>query len=281
MAEPVAFVTGWPIAHSRSPSIHRHWLETYGLKGRYERVPVEPDAFESFIQTLGANGYCGGNVTLPHKETAYREVAELTPEAERIGAVNTVWLEQGKLFGTNTDAYGFLANLDDRLPGWDKGEIREKGALVVGAGGAARAIVYGLQSRGFSSIRIANRTVERAAVLADHFGEPCCAVPLEALGDDDYGAGLVVNTSSVGMKGDRLSLDLHRFAESTIVTDIVYTPLETPLLADAAARGLRTVDGLGMLLHQAVPGFELWFSKRPRVSQALRALILDELEEAR
>ena len=209
-------------------------------------------------------------MTIPHKEAAFATVLHRDQAAEVIGAVNTVWLENGTLRGGNTDAEGFLANLDDRSPGWDTG----RSALVLGAGGAARAVVHALQTREFNDIRIVNRTKARAQELADHFGAGVSAFSLDAIDELAPDASLVVNTTALGMAGDTsLPMNVDRLTSDAVVTDIVYVPLETPLLAAAKARGLKTVDGLGMLLHQAVPGFERWFGVRPTVTPELRALI--------
>lgn len=275
MAERRAFVVGHPIAHSRSPLIHGHWLAQHGLKGTYGRIDVAPDAFEDFLKTMASQGLVGGNITIPHKEAAFRLVEWRDAAAEAIGAVNTVWLEDGRLVGSNTDAYGFAANLDQNAPAWREAET----ALVLGAGGASRAVVQALREAGIDRILIANRTASRADDLASTFG-------VAAIAWDDIAAhlpatGLLVNTTSLGMtgKGD-LDLPLDRMSPDAIVTDIVYVPLETPLLATARQHGLATVDGLGMLLHQAVPGFERWFGVRPVVDAALRDLIVADIEGA-
>lgn len=274
MTAPRAFVVGWPIAQSRSPLIHGHWLKLHGLPGSYERVAVPPDEIEAFLASLPASPWVGGNVTVPHKEVAFRLAAERDAVAEATGAVNTLWIDAGKLCGANTDASGFLANLDDRAAGWD----RSPGdAVVLGAGGAASAVAWGLKSRGFR-VRLVNRTRARAEALAARLGGAVSAhgwdeVPA-LLGE----ARLLVNTTSLGMTGkDAMTIDLSPLPETALVTDIVYVPLETPLLAAARARGLTTVDGLGMLLHQAVPGFERWFGLRPKVTAELRDLLLADL----
>lgn len=278
MAEPRAFVTGFPISHSRSPIIHRYWLKQHALRGNYDAVPVEPKDFASFLDRVRKGEFVGGNVTIPHKEQAFAGVDWRDEAAEAIGAVNTLWMDGGKLCGGNTDAYGFAADLDQSAPGWDKART----ALVIGAGGAARAIVHALMARGFADIRIANRTQARAEDLAAHFGGPVTAHRLEGAADLATDAGLVVNTTSVGMKGeDGAPLDVAHLPSSAIVSDIVYVPLQTPLLADARRRGLKTVNGLGMLLHQAVPGFERWFGVRPEVTPELRALIEADVAAAR
>ena len=273
----MAFVCGHPIAHSRSPKIHGHWLDELGIAGSYEAIDVEPDRFSEFLMRAGERGYVGGNVTIPHKEAAFRLVERRDEAAEAIGAVNTVWIEDGKLVGSNTDGHGFAANLDQRSPGWDKGGV----AVVLGAGGAARAVLHVLKQRGFSEIRVVNRSVDRAEDLARTFGDPVTAHDLrdadKLLGD----AALLVNTTSLGMKGQGdFPVDLGLLPETALVTDLVYVPLETPLLAAAKKRGLRAIDGLGMLLHQAAPGFERWFGKRPQVTDALRAKIVADIERS-
>lgn len=280
MAEPdlKAFVCGHPIAHSRSPMIHGHWLKSYGIDGSYTAIDVAPESFAAFVAGLSAAGLRGGNVTIPHKEAAFAAVQRRDEAAEQIGAVNTLWLEDGVLWGGNTDAYGFAANLDHLAPGWAKGDV----AVVLGAGGASRAIIHALKQRGLKDIRIVNRTVARADELADQFGAGITAHPpaatAELLGD----ASLLVNTTALGMHGNEgLPADPAGLPDHAIVTDIVYVPLETPLLAAAKARGLKTVDGLGMLLHQAVPGFERWFGHRPEVTVDLRNLIVADLDRTK
>jgi shikimate dehydrogenase len=269
-----AFVTGHPIKHSRSPRIHGHWLAEHGIDGSYEAIDVAPADFAEFLATLRENGYRGGNVTIPHKEAAFAQVARRDDDAEQIGAVNTLWFADGDLWGGNTDAYGFAANLDDQAPGW----AANGPAVVLGAGGASRAVIHALKQRGVSDIRIVNRTLARARELRDRFGAGVTAHGLEATGELLADAGLLVNTTALGMHGNEgLSADPSGLPHQAIVTDIVYVPLETPLLAAARARGLKTVDGLGMLLHQAVPGFERWFGVRPQVTAGLRALIVADL----
>lgn len=277
MAElfPKAFVCGHPIKHSRSPKIHGFWLKTLGISGRYEAVDVAPGEFAEFIALLHERGYAGGNVTIPHKEAAFAAVARRSDAAEQIGAVNTLWFEDGDLVGGNTDAEGLAANLDAFEPDWAKATV----ALVIGAGGASRAVIHALQQRGIKDIRVVNRTVARAVELADRFGDGVTAhgtADMQSLAGD---AGLVVNTTALGMDGDtQLPVSPDLLPDHAIVTDIVYVPLETPLLAAARRRGLRTVDGLGMLLHQAVPGFEHWFGRRPEVTAELRQLIIADME---
>ena len=275
-----AFVTGWPIKHSRSPLIHRYWLKEHGLEGDYQKIACAPDDFADWLNALRDNGLVGGNVTIPHKEQAFELVSRRDETAEALGAVNTIWLEDEILWGGNTDGYGFLANLDDRAPGWDD-EAAGQTALVLGAGGASRAVILGLQKRGFSKIIIANRTLARAQELADRFGAPCEAMAMDEVTKHASSVQLVINTTALGMEGSEaaLPIDVTLLAPDTLVTDIVYTPLVTPFLAAARERGLRTVDGLGMLLHQAVPGFEKWFGVRPSVTAELRNLLLEDLGE--
>lgn len=275
-AAPRAFVVGHPIAHSRSPLIHGFWLETLGIAGSYERLDVHPDAIDAFLRGLPRSGFVGGNVTIPHKQAAHRAADRLDAAAEAIGAANTLWLEDGRLVAGNTDAHGFAASLDSQAPGWRQART----ALVLGAGGAARAVVFALKEAGFADIRLVNRTLARAQELADRFGPGVSAHGWDAAGELSADAGLVVNTSSLGMAGkDALPLDVSLLPGDAIVADIVYVPLETPLLAAARARGLIGVDGLGMLLHQAVPGFERWFGARPKVTPALRERIVADLEK--
>ncbi len=272
-----AFVVGHPIAHSRSPRIHGYWLRHYGVDGSYEPLDVSPEDFAGFLATLGDRGFCGGNVTLPHKEAAHALSGRRDEAAQEIGAVNTLWFEDGTLCGGNTDAHGFAANLDERAPAW----AANGPAVVLGAGGAARAVVHALKMRGVRDIRIVNRTISRALELAHRFGTAVSAHETAATAALLEDAGLLVNTTALGMhghEGQGLSADPDRLPAHAIVTDIVYVPLETPLLAAARRRGLKTVDGLGMLLHQAVPGFEHWFGLRPEVTPALRGLIVADLE---
>ena len=269
-----AFVTGHPIKHSRSPKIHGHWLAQHGIVGSYQAIDVAPEDFAQFLATLQANGYRGGNVTIPHKEAAFALVDRRDEAAEEIGAVNTLWFEDGILWGGNTDGHGFAANLDDNAPGW----ASNGPAVVLGAGGASRAIIHALKQRGVADIRIVNRTLARAQELRDRFGAGVTAHGMAATGELLADAGLLVNTTALGMHGNEtLAADPALLPDHAIVNDIVYVPLETPLLAAARARKLKTVDGLGMLLNQAVPGFERWFGVRPQVTAELRALIVADL----
>lgn len=276
-----AFVVGHPIKHSRSPLIHGHWLKQHGIEGSYERIDVEPVKFGHFLESFHEQGFAGGNVTIPHKEAAFAGVARKTERAQRLKAVNTLWIENGELWGDNTDVTGFMANLDQSLgTGWEQAVDT---ALVLGAGGAARGIVAGLQERSLHRILIANRTPSKAQELVDDLQKSSDvalgSLAWEHVDDMLEGSQLIVNTTSLGMAGQpSLDLDLEKAPDNAIVSDIVYVPLKTPLLAAAQARGLRTVDGLGMLLHQAVPGFERWFGVRPEVTPDLRALIVADIE---
>jgi shikimate dehydrogenase len=268
---PRAFVCGWPIAHSRSPLIHGAWLGEFGIGGSYERVAVPPEEVDGFLRSLRERGLSGGNVTIPHKEAAFRAAGLRDAAASATGAVNTLWFEDGRLHGGNTDPYGFAANLDERLPGWADAEE----ALVLGAGGAARGVVHALLERGVRRVRVANRSAERARALAEAFGPRVSAHGTAAVPALLPAADLLVNTVPAGAAAPP---DLAPLPDGALVTDIVYVPLETPLLRAARARGLRTADGLGMLLHQAVPGFERWFGRRPTVTEALRARVLADIE---
>ena len=273
-----AFVCGHPIAHSRSPMIHGHWLREYRIAGSYRAIDVTPRDFPDFLRGLPRSGLAGGNVTIPHKEAAYAGVVERDEAAEIIGAVNTLWLHEGELRGGNTDVHGFAANLDQFAPEWRKSEH----AVVLGAGGAARAVVYALKEAGIGEIRIVNRTRERAIELRDRFGPAITAAGLEALPEALVDADLLVNTTSLGMHGNaELPADPGMLPDHAIVTDIVYVPLKTPLLEAAERRALKTVDGLGMLLHQAAPAFARWFGRMPEVTDALRQLVVADIERPR
>ncbi|HET6374509.1 MAG TPA: shikimate dehydrogenase [Methylocella sp.] len=276
---PRVCVIGWPATHSRSPLIHRFWLEELKIAGSYELAAVPPGEFDRFIANLAEAGYKGANVTLPHKRRAFELCAGTTGTARRLGAVNTLWLEEGRLRGDNTDVTGFLAALDQDAPGWDTAGGK---AVILGAGGAARAILFGLLSRGIEEIILVNRTVERAAALAGDFGPQARAVDFSCLPEALNGANLLINTTSLGMQGQPpLVIDLSPLPEGAVVNDIVYVPVETALLKAAAARGLRTVPGVGMLLHQAVPGFERWFGVKPGVTAELRRLVEADISSGR
>ncbi len=267
-----AFVIGHPIAHSRSPLIHGHWLAEHGIAGSYEAIDVAPAELASFLDRLRSGEFVGGNVTVPHKEAVFALCDTHDVDTWHIEATNTLWTQPSSegpmIHGMNTDLYGFEANLDASAPGWDEGI---ENAIVLGAGGAARAVVSALKIRIPGTIALLNRTEERARSLAAEFGGRVVPGPLAVFSRYAPTAGLLVNTSTVGMHGTRFeNLPLDRLPKSALVTDVVYVPLETPLLAEARALGLRTVDGLGMLLHQAVPGFEAWFGVRPEVTADLR-----------
>jgi shikimate dehydrogenase len=250
--------------------VHGHWLRKLGLDGAYDLNEVAPDALAGFVSGMRGAGYVGGNVTVPHKQSVFRLVGRCDAAAEAIGAVNTLWFEGDALVGGNTDALGFIGNLDDRAPGWDDGASL---ALVLGAGGAARAAVYGLLGRGLD-VAIVNRTRETADALARHFGRRVRAHSWDELPALLGHTDLLVNTTSLGMQGKApLIIDLAPLKASAVVHDVVYVPLETPLLVAARQRGHRTVDGLGMLLQQAVPGFARWFGVTPKVTGELRALV--------
>jgi shikimate dehydrogenase len=272
----IAGIFGWPIAHSRSPRLHGFWLDRYGVDGTYIPLAVRPENFATAFRALPALGFRGVNITVPHKEAALANCDTVDDQAQRIGAVNTVIIdEDGKLCGSNTDAFGFLENLR-RGCAW---QAADGSAVVLGAGGAARAVVVALIDVGVPEVRVANRTRARADAFATEFGAAVTAVDWTDRAGALDGAALLVNTTTLGMEGhDALDLDLARLPKTAAVNDIVYTPLHTPLLKDAAARGNPVVDGLGMLLYQAQPGFEKWFGVRPEVDDALRRFILDDLD---
>jgi shikimate dehydrogenase len=273
---PAACLIGWPAAHSRSPLIHHYWLRKLGIEGGYNIEAVPPEEFAEFVLHLSTHGFVGANVTIPHKERALA-LTKPDPRARAVGAANTLWYEGGELRSTNTDIEGFINNLDACAPGWDAASD----ALVLGAGGSSRAVVFGLIERGVKRVHLANRTVDRARALAEQFGAPVHPVSWDALGDLLPRAELLVNTTSLGMHGQPpLDVDVGRLPPHAVVADLVYVPLRTPLLAAAGARGLKTADGLGMLLHQAVRGFELWFGRRPEVTPELRALVEADLTKA-
>jgi shikimate dehydrogenase len=270
-----ACLIGWPAAHSRSPLIHHYWLRTLGIEGGYVIEAVPPDDFKDFLLRLSRRGFVGANVTRPHKERALA-LSKPDARASAVGAANTLWFEDGELRSTNTDVEGFIGNLDASAPGWDQAAE----ALVLGAGGASRAVVFGLIERGISRVHLANRTLERAKALAGQFGASVHPVMWDAVGELLPRAKLLVNTTSLGMHGQPpLEIDAGQLPGDAVVADLVYVPLETPLLKAARARGLKTADGLGMLLHQAVRGFELWFGRRPEVTSELRALVEADLNK--
>ena len=271
-----ACLIGWPAAHSRSPLIHHYWLRTLAIEGGYNIEAVPPEGFAEFVLHLEAHGFVGANVTRPHKERALA-LSKPDARARAVGAANTLWYEGGELRSTNTDIEGFVGNLDACAAGWDATED----ALVLGAGGAARAVVFGLLERGIRRVHLANRTLERAHALGRQFGAGVQPLAWETIGEMLPRAGLLVNTTSLGMHGQpSLRVDVNLLPSHAVVADLVYVPLQTELLTAARARGLKTADGLGMLLHQAVRGFELWFGQRPAVTPELRALVEADLTSA-
>jgi shikimate dehydrogenase len=268
-----ACLIGWPAAHSRSPLIHHYWLRKLGIAGGYNIEAVPPEGFAEFVLHLSTHGFLGANVTIPHKERALI-LSKPDARASAVGAANTLWYEGDELRSTNTDIEGFINNLDASASGW----AAATDALVLGAGGAARAVVFGLIERGIKRVHLANRTLERARALADQFGASVDPVSWDAIGDLLPRAELLINTTSLGMQGQPpLEADVSLLPPHAVVADLVYVPLRTPLLSAARARGLKTADGLGMLLHQAVRGFELWFGQRPEVTSELRDLVEADL----
>ncbi len=267
-----ACVMGWPIAHSLSPALHGYWLKTHGIAGEYTRVAVAAAPLPAALARLKTDDWRGCNLTIPHKEAALAHLDRVEDSARRIGAVNTIVVENGKLAGFNTDGFGFIENLRGAVPAFD---AKAGPAVVLGAGGAARAIVDALATAGAPEIRLANRSLDRARDLARDLGGAIELVPWERRAAALDGAALVVNATSLGMnENPPLDLDLARLPKTALVNDIVYAPLETALLKAARARGNLVVDGLGMLLHQGRPGFQLWFGVMPAVTPALRAAVL-------
>jgi len=271
-----ACVIGWPVEHSRSPLLHGYWLKKYGIDGTYTKRAVAPEAVADFLRSLRANGYVGCNVTVPHKAAAFSAADEREDSAKAVSAANTLWLSDGKLVAANTDTYGYMTNLSQQAPGWDR---RDAPVSILGAGGAARAIVFGFLDAGVSEIRVFNRTRAPAETLAQQFGSCVKVFDWSQREAGSRDSAVLVNTTTIGMNGDgTLDLDLAGFDPECVVSDIVYVPLETELLRKAKSQGLRTVDGLGMLLHQGVPGFEKWFGVRPEVTDELRNLIVGDIE---
>ena len=273
-----ACVIGWPISHSRSPLIFNYWLNQYGISGQYEKNAVEPEHFSDFINSLEHNGYVGANVTVPHKEMAFSLAHEIDAAAMAVKAANTLWIKDGKLHASNTDTYGFIKHLNQSAPDWNK---QDSPVTLLGAGGAAKAIIFGLLENGIQEVRILNRTKQRAEELVKIFGSKVKVYdfdkPEKALSE----CALLINTTTLGMIGShKLRIDLSPMQTNSIVADIVYTPLETELLKQAKSKGFKVVDGLGMLLHQAVPGFKIWFGIAPEVTQELRDYIVSDLGES-
>jgi len=274
---PAACLIGWPAAHSRSPIIHHYWLRQFGIAGGYSIEAVPPEEFAEFVLHLSHHGFTGANVTIPHKERALT-LTEPDDRARAVGAANTLWYDGDVLRSTNTDIEGFINNLDACAPGWDN--LDE--ALVLGAGGSSRAVVFGLLERGVKRVHLVNRTIARAKVMADQFGASVRPLSWDELPAVLPEVQLLVNTTSLGMKGQpALEIDVTALPTQATVADLVYVPLETPLLSAARARRMRTADGLGMLLHQAVRGFELWFGRRPEVTPELRRLVEADLANPR
>jgi len=273
MTTPRAYIIGHPVAQSRSPMLHGYWLDRYGIAGSYELVDVAPEELEAFFATYREKGWVGGNVTVPHKLAVIPFLDRIDDGAKAMGAINTIWWEDGQLVGGNTDWIGFLGNLDELAPGWD-GEAKK--AVIIGAGGAARAAAYGLKSRGLT-VSLCNRTVSKANEIAELFGG-MTGHGLDDLPAQMKHADLLVNTTSLGMLGKPpLEVDLATLKQGAIVYDVIYVPLETDILKAAKSRGHPTVNGLGMLLHQAVEGFRHWFGHTPEVTEELRRLLIDDI----
>ncbi|WP_171123778.1 MULTISPECIES: shikimate dehydrogenase [unclassified Ruegeria] len=270
---PLAGVIGHPVAHSKSPTLHGHWLKSYGLAGHYIPMDVAPDDLEVVLRSLPKAGFVGANVTVPHKEAALRLADNVSDRAQKIGAANTlVFREDGTIHADNTDGYGFMENLRSGAPDWTPGDGP---AVVFGAGGAARAVLQALVEAGVPKIMLTNRTRTRADKLKEEFGQTITVVDWVQAGNVVEDAELVVNTTSLGMQGQlELRVPLDGLQPGAVVTDLVYAPLKTHLLQTAEEAGCTVVDGLGMLLHQAVPGFESWFGVRPEVNLDLRAAVL-------
>ncbi|WP_120498275.1 shikimate dehydrogenase [Kiloniella sp. EL199] len=277
----LAGVIGWPVSHSKSPRLHGYWLENLGIDGAYLPLAIEPENFEEALRGLMYSGFGGVNVTVPHKEAALTFCDEVDPLAKRIGAVNTIVFKNGRSYGSNTDAFGFIENLKQGAENLDFSlDFSGAKTVVLGAGGASRGVIVALQDAGVQNIILVNRTRERAEVLAADLSSSADGMITVADWDDRNdvlnGCDLLVNTTSLGMAGQPpLELSLDKLPKSCVVTDIVYAPLITPLLALAKERGNKIVDGLGMLLHQARPGFEAWFGEKPKVTEGLRKFVLE------
>jgi shikimate dehydrogenase len=268
----LAGVMGWPVGHSRSPLLHNHWIKQYGLNGAYVLLPVAPGRLADAVRGLSALGFAGCNVTLPHKVDAMALVDSVAPMAREIGAINTIVVQpDGSLHGINNDGFGYIASLLEARPNWraDAGPI-----TVLGAGGAARAVLVALAQRGAKEIRLLNRTFDKAQGLAREIGAPVAALPWEQRHDALADVAMLVNTTSQGMHGNAaLDLKLDALPRQALVSDVIYVPLETPLLAQARARGNPTVNGLGMLMNQARPAFEAWFGVLPEITPELRRIM--------
>lgn len=268
----LAGVMGWPVMHSRSPLMHNYWLRSHALAGTYVPLAIQPGGLAAALRALHPLGFAGCNLTIPHKQQAMSIVDEVDAVAKRIGAISCVIVRpDGSLAGTNNDWFGFIHNLKQEEPGWcaDAGPV-----VVLGAGGGSRAVCYGLMQEGAKEIRLVNRTFTRAKALADEFGEPLKAIPWDERHDVLKGAAMVVNATSQGMTGQpALDIRLDQLSKTALAADIIYIPLETPFLAAARARGNRTVNGLGMLLHQGRPAWKAWFGIEPAVTAELRAIM--------
>jgi shikimate dehydrogenase len=274
--EKKACIIGWPVAHSRSPLIHGYWLRKYEIAGSYTKRPVQPDEAAAFLRGMRQEGFAGCNVTIPHKQTAYAAAAERTAAAQAVGVANTLWFEGERLCADNTDGPAFVRHLRASVPGFTAGG---HAVAVLGAGGAARCVIHAMLEAGSPEVRVFNRTRDRADVVARHFGPRVKPYDWRDRADRVRDAGLLINATSLGMHGaDALDMPLAQVPEACIVADLVYVPLLTPLLAAARGRGLVTVDGLGMLLHQATPGFQKWFGVTPEVTPELRARLVADIE---
>lgn len=270
-----AGVIGWPITQSRSPLIHTTWLKEHHINGSYDKHAVKPEELSNFINDLKENGFSGINVTIPHKESVLNFADVITDDAKVIGAANTLWFEDGKLIAGNTDGFGFITHLKTSAPNWQA----TAPVMVLGAGGAARAILYALIQEGVPEIRLTNRTIERAQNLASEFGNTIKVIPWEQKEKALENCSLLVNTTSLGMTDKPpLEINIEPLPVTAVCYDIVYAPLETELLKAARKKGLVAIDGLGMLLHQAVPGFEKWFGTRPQVTKSLYEKVIIDLQ---
>jgi shikimate dehydrogenase len=259
--------------------IHNYWLRQYGIEGTYSKEPVKPEDLRAFLESLEAKGLRGCNVTVPHKEAAFAACRIREPAAVAVNAANTLWLENGLLACANTDTYGFMANLEASAPDWRQ---RAGHIVVLGAGGSARAVVYGFLEAGMSDVRVFNRSTDRAAQIVQHFGERVAAFPWDVRNEHLSDAAVIVNTTTLGMNGvGNPGIDFTRAPNGAIVADLVYVPLETEFLKSARANNLIAVDGLGMLLHQAVPGFQKWFGVRPTVTRELYDLVANDIGSVR
>lgn len=271
-----ACVIGWPISHSRSPIIHNYWLSQYRIGGHYDIIPVQPDDLPDFLTSLRQRGYEGCNVTIPHKESAFRLIGDIDEEAADVGAVNTVYFRSGLIRATSTDGEGFLRNLQTQVPDL---QLANRKAAILGAGGSSMAVIAALLKQDVPEIQVFNRTIEKSQALRHRFGGRVKPQSWESRHKNIADCGLLVNTTSLGMNGQPpLDIDLSALPDHAVVNDIIYTPLQTQLLHDTARRGLIAVGGLGMLLHQAVRGFELWFGVRPVVSDELHDLVARHID---